>query len=141
MASNPLISDNWEPSEEMLRIAGLRMSHAESLRPFSHYQLAELALKAVRDLIIAEARPQIEAAERERVLEEAARIAELYNMDGPDKVWVINRQLNIAKKIRALKDSKPSPNPEPGFGSELDAAEVKTLGAVLDEAEQKDCKP
>ena len=91
----------WKPSEEMVNLAGCRMSEAESEYPRSHYGLAQIALIAARPLmreeILAEERPKIEAAERERVLEEAALFVERK---------LSYRFHKVADDLRALKQEQ-----------------------------------
>ena len=87
MTDTPMTA-GWEPSEEMKRAAHDAMWKVGGL------WYMENTIKAVRPLIIAEARPQIEAAERERMKAEMGRLL----------------QEQLAKAVaegRALKDSKP----------------------------------
>ena len=70
---------DWEPSEEMMHVVANLLQDWYSEKPTGDYPAheADIILIAVRPLIIAEAHPQIEAAERERVLEEAAKWLDL----------------------------------------------------------------
>lgn len=80
-----MTADNWEPSEKIREIA---------FKAYWTWDNWSDVIKAVRPLIIAEAKPGIEAAERERVAHFVETLPE-------------NDNSTIAQAIRALKDSKP----------------------------------
>ena len=90
MVGSPVTTDiDWEPSEEMLDMGILAIAHNSE-------EEDDIKLKAAlivaRPLIIAEEKPKIEAAERERVLEEVALGFEISG-------WH-----ETASRLRALKD-------------------------------------
>ena len=89
---------DWEPSEEIRKRAELIYFHASQTASYVTKNNDEIftramdaALIAVRPLLIDEARPQIEAAERERIA----------------KLFYAQNDYGTANYIRALKDSKP----------------------------------
>ena len=92
---------DWEPSNEVLEIA-LRAWRDDNLSPHDSYMAA--AIKAVRPLmrdeIIAEARPEIEAEERERICKQ---LAIYFKWRGVPS----DLALMLGVTDGALKDSKP----------------------------------
>ena len=93
-----MTADDWEPSEAFEK-AGDAAWRAAIGMGCSNRDAYLDALKAVRPIIIADARPQIEAAERERI---AKYFADMWD----EKNSVMAADI-IAFYIRALKDSKP----------------------------------
>ena len=103
-----MTADNWEPSPAI--VDALVCAADSSKRGYDFY--AALA-KAVRPLIIAEAKPGIEAA----ALKAAARVAaecsvNLLNPQTPElgqayADGVCDAAMSIERDILALKDSKP----------------------------------
>jgi len=83
---------DWEPSEAMIEATWIR----GYLDMRTHPGTVEIII-AVRPLIIAEAKPQIEAAERERIAKQFEDWSKL-----TEAAWV----RSLMSVVRTLKDSK-----------------------------------
>lgn len=89
---------DWKPSEAMVEAIVPLLSDYHSKTTYRLAGEAVSILLVARDLIIAEEKPKIEAAERERVLEEAAQsVMTRYNRLGLEAS-------GIAFMLRSLKD-------------------------------------